>query len=36
MKGGDGMKEYNKPVLIKISLINNLEGLALACGNSCC
>lgn len=29
------MKKYNKPNLIKIDLMNNIEGLALACGNSC-
>lgn len=28
--------KYKKPVLVKISLMNDLEGLALACGSSCC
>lgn len=28
--------KYSKPVLIKISLKNDIEGLALACGTTCC
>ncbi len=30
------MIKYSKPELFKISLMNNIDGLALACGSSCC